>query len=66
MFEIVYASRIPPRPIGGLEALRIMWHKLVEYGRQVKEGVLGGSWKCLGVSQRILGCSLGTLGGVLG
>ena len=23
--------------------------KLVEYGRQVREGILGGSWKCLGI-----------------
>ena len=45
-------------------------HKLVEYGRQVREGILGGSWKCLGMSQSILRWdawkSLGMLGSVLG
>ena len=45
-------------------------HKLVEYGHQVREGILGGSWKCLGMSQSILRWdawkSLGMLGSVLG
>ena len=53
-----------------LQSMEKLSHKLVEYGRQVREGILGGSWKCLGMSQSILRWdawkSLGMLGSVLG